>query len=384
MILNGQETMLKKILIVFGTRPEAIKMAPLVKAFLANESFITKVCVTGQHRQMLDQVLSFFEISPDYDLNLMLPNQTLYQLTGNVITGMEKVVTEYNPNYIFVHGDTTTSTFAALAGFYNKSIICHIEAGLRTYNRYSPFPEEINRQLTARLATWHFTPTELSKNNLLSENISAGQIVITGNTVIDALLWAKDKVESFDDTEITALKGIIKGGKKIILVTGHRRENFGKGFENICKALLQLSARSDIQIIYPVHFNPNVKDTVFLYLQGKDNISLIEPLAYPAFVWLMKRSHIILTDSGGIQEEAPSLGKPVLVMRDTTERPEAIEYGTAKLVGANTDTIINEVCFLLDRPEEYNAISLIHNPYGDGEASNLIVHFLREQVENDK
>jgi UDP-N-acetylglucosamine 2-epimerase (non-hydrolysing) len=376
--------MFKKILIVFGTRPEAIKMAPLVKAFLAIELFDTKVCVTAQHREMLDQVLSFFEIKPDYDLNLMRPNQTLYQLTANVISGMEKVIMEYNPDYIFVHGDTTTSTFAALAGFYNKAIVCHIEAGLRTHNRYSPFPEEINRQITARLATWHFTPTETSKNNLLLENISNEQIVITGNTVIDALLWSKDKVDSFEDKEIDFLTKVIKIDKKIILVTGHRRENFGKGFEDICKALLQLSTRDDIQIIYPVHFNPNVKDTVFLYLKGKDNIALIEPLAYPAFVWLMKRSYIILTDSGGIQEEAPSLGKPVLVMRDTTERPEAIEFGTAKLVGTNTETIVNEINFLLDDQDEYDKISLIHNPYGDGQASNRVVNFLTGQVENGK
>lgn len=369
---------MQKILIVFGTRPEAIKMAPLVLKFLEKpQVFETRVCVTAQHRQMLDQVLNFFNISPDYDLNLMRADQNLYQLTSDVILGMRGVIEGYKPDYIFVHGDTTTSAFAALAGFYAQAKVCHIEAGLRTHNIYSPFPEEINRQITGRIATWHFAPTIQSKNNLIAENICSENILITGNTVIDSLLFAQSRVENYNDSEIDKLKQLLVANKKVILVTGHRRENFGKGFEEICKAILEIAKRPDIQIVYPVHFNPSVQKVVNKYLQDNSNIVLIEPLAYPAFVWLMKRSNIILTDSGGIQEEAPSLGKPVLVMRDNTERPEAIESGTARLVGTDFNKITNNVHMLLDDPIEYAKFSLNHNPYGDGMACNRIFEFLK-------
>lgn len=361
---------MKKILIVFGTRPEAIKMAPLVKEFMKKKAiFETKVCVTAQHREMLDQVLDFFEIIPDYDLNLMKPGQNLHTLTADVIVGMKPILDEFSPDYVFVHGDTTTSTAAALATFYSGAKICHVEAGLRTYNKLSPFPEEMNRQLTGRMADFHFAPTEKSKENLLKEGIDPDTVFVTGNTVIDALLYAKDKVEVVDDNQIESLKKIIDFSKDLILVTGHRRENFGDGFINICKALKQLATEQNVQIIYPVHLNPNVQKPVNELLGDVKNIRLISPLNYPAFVWLMKQSKVIITDSGGVQEEAPSLGKPVLVMRNTTERPEAIEAGTVILVGTEIAKIVNHASHLLNNQDLYQKMSLSHNPYGDGMAS---------------
>lgn len=369
---------MKNILLIFGTRPEAIKMAPLVKGFLNNpEYFKTKVCVTAQHRQMLDQVLSFFNIKPDYDLNLMRPGQNLYQLTGDVILGLKPILEDFKPDYIFVHGDTTTSMASALAGFYGNSKICHIEAGLRTYNKYAPFPEEMNRQITGRLADIHFSPTETAKKNLLSEGISE-DIIVTGNTVIDALLSAVEKLDTYVNSEIEELHKTIDLSKRIILVTGHRRENFGEGFINICNSILELADQADIEIVYPVHLNPNVSDPVNTLLSGKSNIKLIKPLAYPAFVWLMNRSYLILTDSGGVQEEAPSLGKPVLVMRETTERPEAVEAGTVKLVGTNKEKIVSEARLLLNDLNYYNNMLKKHNPYGDGNAVDKIVNYMKQ------
>jgi len=367
----------KKILIVFGTRPEAIKMAPLVKEFLKNRIlFDTKVCVTAQHRQMLDQVLDFFEITPDFDLDLMKPNQNLYTLSADILLGLKKVLEVFRPDYLFVHGDTTTSSMAALAGYYAQVKVCHVEAGLRTYNKYAPFPEELNRQITGRIADFHFAPTEKAKMNLLSERINENKIIVTGNTVIDALHYTIDKLRINDNLpEIKSLKAILDG-KPIILVTGHRRENFGEGFVNICYALKEIAIHENVQIIYPVHLNPNVRKPVNEILGSLENIRLIEPLSYPAFTWLMNKSHIVLTDSGGIQEEAPGLGKPVLVMRETTERPEAVEAGTVKLVGTNVDKIVSETKKLLSDTEYYFTMSKANNPYGDGHASTLVVNFI--------
>lgn len=368
---------MKKILIVFGTRPEAIKMAPLVNEFKKQtDNFITKVCVTAQHRHMLDQVLNFFEITPDYDLDLMKPNQNLFTLTSDVLLGLKPVLEEFKPDYVFVHGDTTTSSIAALAAFYAGVKVCHIEAGLRTNNKWSPFPEEINRQLTGRLTDIHFAPTEKAKQNLLQEGVNSSSIYVVGNTVIDALLYAKDKVEDVVDDEIEKLKSIIDNTKDLILVTGHRRENFGEGFINICNALKELSQEKNVQIIYPVHLNPNVTAPVYSILNNLETVKLIEPLSYPAFVWLMKQSKIIITDSGGVQEEAPSLGKPVLVLRDTTERPEAVDAGTVILVGTNKENIVKNVQVLLNQPDVYNTMSTAHNPYGDGLTSNRCVKIL--------
>jgi len=369
---------MKRILLIFGTRPEAIKMAPLVKEFQKYPGdFETKVCVTAQHREMLDQVLDFFEITPDYDLDLMQHGQNLFQLTADVIAGLQPILEEFKPDYAFVHGDTTTSTFAAMAAFYAGVKVCHIEAGLRTYNKQAPFPEEINRQLTSRLTDIHFAPTEAAKNNLFSEK-TAGFITVTGNTVIDALLFATDKLKNYSDNEIETLKESIDFSKQIILVTGHRRENFGEGLVNICEALLELSENPNVEIVYPVHLNPKVQGPVNKLLTEKSNIKLINPLAYPAFVWLMEKSHIILTDSGGIQEEAPSLGKPVLVMREITERPEAVEAGTVKLVGTSKNRIITEVNRLLHNTVHYNTMQRVHNPYGDGLAVQRIVKIMRQ------
>ncbi|WP_113651713.1 non-hydrolyzing UDP-N-acetylglucosamine 2-epimerase [Pedobacter namyangjuensis] len=369
--------MRSKVLIVFGTRPEAIKMAPLVKEFkLHAKSFDVKVCVTAQHREMLDQVLNFFDIIPDYDLNIMKPGQNLFHLTADVITGMKPVIEAFNPDYIFVHGDTTTSTATALAGFYAGVTVCHVEAGLRTHNIHSPFPEEMNRQITGRIAGWHYAPTEKSKYNLATENISNTKILVVGNTVIDALFLALEKLKNYEDEEILFLKKIIDPNKKIILVTGHRRENFGEGFKNICIALKDVSELENVQVIYPVHLNPNVKNIVFEMLGNADNINLINPLSYPAFVWLMNRSYVILTDSGGIQEEGPSLGKPILVMRNTTERPEAVDGGTAKLVGTDVKKIVYEVKTLLNDKSYYESISSSKNPYGDGTTSKQIIDHL--------
>ncbi|MES2691027.1 MAG: UDP-N-acetylglucosamine 2-epimerase (non-hydrolyzing) [Bacteroidota bacterium] len=368
---------MKKVLFVFGTRPEAIKMAPVIKAFVADNGFEVKVCVTAQHRQMLDQVLDFFEINPEFDLDLMKENQNLYQLSADVIVELKPVFESYKPDYVFVHGDTTTSTMAALAAYYAGAKVCHVEAGLRTYNKQQPFPEEINRQLTARIADLHFAPTQTSRANLLNEHIAADSIFVTGNTVIDALHFAKTKVETINDEEIETLKQLIDPGKRLILVTGHRRENFGEGFVNICNALQQISAYENVEIVYPVHFNPNVYDVVYELLAGKSNIKLIKPLSYPAFVWLMKRAYLILTDSGGIQEEAPALGIPVMVMRNSTERPEALEAGTVILVGTDKDNIIANTHKLLTDKALYEKMSIAANPYGDGTASVKILEHLK-------
>ncbi|RXM43989.1 non-hydrolyzing UDP-N-acetylglucosamine 2-epimerase [Flavobacterium sp. YO64] len=369
---------MKKILLIFGTRPEAIKMAPLVKEFLKFPAkFDTKVCVTAQHREMLDQVLSFFEIIPDFDLNLMRPNQNLYTLTSDILLGLKPVMESFKPDFVFVHGDTTTTMAASIASFYAGAKVCHVEAGLRTFDKWSPFPEEMNRQITGRLTDFHFAPTATSKENLLKENIPVEKIIVTGNSVIDALLQSVNKVDQLLDIEIEWLKKIVDPSKKIILVTGHRRENHGDGFIRICEALKQISKNNqNIQIVYPVHLNPNVKNIVHEMLEGIDNIHLIAPLAYPAFVWLMNKSYLILTDSGGVQEEAPSLGKPVLVMRDTTERPEAVEAGTVILVGTQLEKIVKECEVLLNKKEHYDQMSLLHNPYGDGKTCERIVNFL--------
>jgi len=371
----------KKILIIFGTRPEAIKMAPLVKEFLKHPTlFDTKVCITAQHREMLDQVLAFFKIKADYDLDLMKPNQNLYSLTGDIINGLKPILEDFRPNYVFVHGDTTTTMASSIAAFYSGAKVCHVEAGLRTFNKWSPFPEEINRQITGRITDIHFAPTEASKKNLLLENIQSSNITVTGNTVIDALLDSVSKVDTIEDTEIEMLKTKIDLSKKLILVTGHRRENHGQGFINICQALKQIAIENPgTQIIYPVHLNPQVQKPVYELLDGVKNIQLMAPLSYPAFVWLMNKSYLIITDSGGVQEEAPSLGKPVLVMRNTTERPEAVNAGTVILVGTDTKKIVAETTKLLNNSELYHKMSALHNPYGDGNACERIIEFIKEQ-----
>lgn len=369
-----------KNLIIFGTRPEAIKMAPLVKAFKDQiEKHTTKVCVTSQHREMLDQVLDFFEITPDYDMDLMKPNQNLYSLTADIITGLKPILEDFKPDFVFVHGDTTTTMAASIAAFYSGAKVCHIEAGLRTFNKRSPFPEEVNRSVAGRISDYHFAPTETSKQNLLNENIKNDTVVITGNTVIDALHFSFNKVNSpgYFNHEIENLKSILDSKKKLILVTGHRRENHGEGFINICNALKQIASENkSCQIIYPVHLNPNVQEPVYKLLTGINNIQLIDPLSYPAFVWLMGKSYLIITDSGGVQEEAPSLGKPVLVMRNNTERPEAIDAGTVILVGTDTSKIIEKTKELLEDKTKYTEMSLLHNPYGDGKACKRIVDFI--------
>ncbi|MBC5837033.1 non-hydrolyzing UDP-N-acetylglucosamine 2-epimerase [Flavobacterium muglaense] len=366
-----------KNLIIFGTRPEAIKMAPLVKEFQKQTGFDTKVCVTAQHREMLDQVLDFFDIEPDFDLDLMKPNQNLFSLTSDIILGLKSVLEEFKPDYVYVHGDTTTTMAASIASFYAGAKVCHVEAGLRTNNKYSPFPEEMNRQVASRIADYHFAPTTKSKENLLQENIAEDTIVITGNTVIDALLESSVKVHSIENIEIEKLKTIVDKSKKLILVTGHRRENHGQGFINICEALKEIALKNeDVQIIYPVHLNPNVKEPVYKILGGVNAIHLIDPLAYPAFVWLMNESYLIITDSGGVQEEAPSLGKPVLVMRDTTERPEAVDAGTVILVGTDKEKIVQECNDLLVNIQKYQEMSALHNPYGDGKACERIVEHI--------
>ena len=374
-----------KNLIIFGTRPEAIKMAPLVKEFEKQAKFETKVCVTAQHRQMLDQVLDFFEITPDYDLDIMKPNQNLYTLTSDIILGLKPILEEYQPDYVYVHGDTTTTMAASIAAFYAGAKVCHVEAGLRTHNKLSPFPEEINRQVTGRIAELHFAPTKQSKNNLLQENVKENTIIITGNTVIDALIESSEKVKEIENTEIENLKKILDPTKKLILVTGHRRENHGQGFIDICEALKEIAkTNKDAQIIYPVHLNPNVKEPAYNILGDNHSINLINPLAYPAFVWLMNRSYLIITDSGGVQEEAPSLGKPVLVMRDTTERPEAVEAGTVILVGTNKELIVKECNDLLKNTSRYQKMSALHNPYGDGKACQRIAkHIISLNCKNE-
>lgn len=369
---------MKKILLIFGTRPEAIKMAPLVKEFQKFQTlFDTKVCVTAQHREMLDQVLDFFEIKPDYDLDIMKPGQNLYGLTATIIESLKPIFQEFVPDYVFVHGDTTTTMSGSIAAFYSGAKVCHVEAGLRTYNKLSPFPEEINRQITSRICDYHFAPTETSKNNLIKENISEDSIFVTGNTVIDALLKSVEKVNKNPSQLIENLSKKIEN-KEVILVTGHRRENHGRGFERICRALKTIAFdNTNRLIIYPVHLNPKVKEPVNRILSGVNNVILIDPLAYQDFVWLMNRSKIIITDSGGVQEEAPSLGKPVLVMRDTTERPEAVEAGTVLLVGTNGELIISKALDLLNNEDNFVKMSKLHNPYGDGLASKRIVNFIK-------
>ena len=363
-----------KLLLVFGTRPEAIKMAPVVKRLQADSGFDARVCVTAQHRQMLDQVLELFQIQPDYDLNLMKAGQTLTDVTAAVIQGLESILSEFSPDLVLVHGDTTTTFAASLAAFYQQIGVAHVEAGLRTGNLYSPWPEEANRKLTGALTRLHFAPTEQARANLLAEGISAETIEVTGNTVIDALLQVVEKIDA--DAELTQRFArqfdFIDQRKRLLLVTGHRRESFGQGFEQICQALLVLSQRDDLQIVYPVHLNPNVQQPVRRLLSDASTVHLIEPLDYLPFVYLMQRADVLLTDSGGIQEEAPSLGKPVLVMRDTTERPEAVEAGTVRLVGADAERIVSELERLLDNPEHYRKMSVAHNPYGDGQASERI------------
>ena len=375
---------MKKILLVFGTRPEAIKMAPLVKAFQKDtEHFETRVCVTAQHRQMLDQVLEVFGITPEYDLNIMAPNQDLYDITAKVLMGLREVLKDFRPDTVLVHGDTTTSMAASLAAFYMQIPVGHVEAGLRTYNMLSPWPEEMNRQVTDRICTYYFAPTEQSKKNLLQENIDEKKIFITGNTVIDALLMAVDIISSTSGMEEKIAKefqekGYTVGNREYILVTGHRRENFGEGFLHICKAIKELAAlHPEMDIVYPVHLNPNVQKPVYELLSGVDNVYLISPLDYLPFIYAMQHSTLLLTDSGGVQEEAPSLGKPVLVMRDTTERPEAVEAGTVKLVGTDAEAIVSNVTALLQDKEMYKRMSETHNPYGDGQACERIMAALR-------
>lgn len=377
-------------MLVFGTRPEAIKMAPLVKAFQKDtDNFQTIVCVTGQHREMLDQVLDIFEITPDYDLNIMKQGQDLYDVTARVLTGLRDVLKESHPDIVLVHGDTTTSMAAALATFYQQIPVGHVEAGLRTHNIYSPWPEEINRQLTGRIATYHFAPTPLSKRNLLAEGVAEEQIFVTGNSVIDALYWVVDKIKHNDKLQ-KELEGVLykanydvrrlDSGKKLVLITGHRRENFGEGFISMCKAIKTLTEKyPGVDFVYPMHLNPNVRRPIHEVfgedLSDLNNMFFIEPLEYLSFVYLMEKSTLVLTDSGGIQEEAPGLGKPVLVMRDTTERPEALEAGTVKLVGTDYDKIVREVSLLLDDTAYYEEMSKAVNPYGDGKSCKRIVHY---------
>ena len=386
---------MKKVMLVFGTRPEAIKMAPLVKEFQKQKERIeTVVCVTGQHREMLDQVLEIFDIKPDYDLNIMKQGQDLYDVTARVLTGMREVLKEVKPDVVLVHGDTTTSTAAALATFYQQIPVGHVEAGLRTHNIYSPWPEEMNRLLTGRLATYHFSPTPLSRNNLIKESIDDRNIIVTGNTVIDALYWVVDKIKNNKELN-NELENVLSkagydvnrlnNGKKLVLITGHRRENFGDGFINMCTAIKDLMVKyPDVDFVYPMHLNPNVRKPIHEVfgenLSGLKNMFFIEPLEYLSFVYLMEKSSIVLTDSGGIQEEAPGLGKPVLVMRNTTERPEALNAGTVKLVGTDYNKIVNEVSSLIDDKAAYEKMSKAVNPYGDGLACGRIVNAVLYRV----
>lgn len=386
---------MKKVMLVFGTRPEAIKMAPLVKEFQKQPKRVeTVVCVTGQHREMLDQVLKIFDIKPDYDLNIMKQGQDLYDVTARVLTGMRDVLKEVKPDVVLVHGDTTTSTAAALAAFYQQIPVGHVEAGLRTHNIYSPWPEEMNRLLTGRLATYHFSPTPLSRNNLIKESVDDRNIIITGNTVIDALYWVVDKIKNNKELDneledILSKAGYdvnrLNNGKKLVLITGHRRENFGDGFINMCTAIKDLTVKyPDLDFVYPMHLNPNVRKPIHEVfgenLSGLKNMFFIEPLEYLSFVYLMEKSSIVLTDSGGIQEEAPGLGKPVLVMRDTTERPEALDAGTVKLVGTDYNKIVNEVSSLIDDKAAYEKMNKAVNPYGDGLACGRIVNALLYRI----
>lgn len=372
-----------KVLIVFGTRPEAIKMAPVCAA-LQNAEFIeAKVCVTGQHREMLDQVLRIFDIIPDFDLNVMKPGQSLADITSRILHGLAPVIQKFGPDLVLVHGDTTTTLAASLAAYYNQTPVGHVEAGLRTGNIYSPWPEEINRKIAGSVAVMHFAPTPFARDNLLAENVAASDIVVTGNTVIDALFLAQKILDQ--DAELNAYldKHLdLDPTKRIILVTGHRRESFGPGFQRICDALETLSGRGDVEIVYPVHLNPNVKDAVVARLGGKPSVHLMAPMDYLPFLHLMRRSYLILTDSGGVQEEAPSLGKPVLVLRDTTERPEAVSAGVVRLVGTDANLIVHEATTLLDNAEAYASMSRAENPYGDGQASGRILAAIRARFEH--
>jgi len=368
-----------KVLTIFGTRPEAIKMAPLIQALHDHPDFESRVCVTAQHRQMLDQVLELFRIRPDYDLDIMKPGQNLYDVTAGILTRMKDVLDEFPPDYVLVHGDTSTTLTAALAAFYARVPVGHVEAGLRTHDIWSPWPEEANRQLTSVLSSLHFAPTEKSAENLRQEGVPGSRIFVTGNTVIDALARVKHQIESDPalNRELAQRFAFIQEGQRMILITGHRRENFGRGFENICLAIGELARHNpDVRFVYPVHLNPNVREPVQRILTGMDNVHLIEPQDYLPFVWLMMRSTVILTDSGGIQEEAPSIGKPVLVMRSNTERPEAVEAGTVKMVGTESRDIAQGVQTLLDDEVQYNKMAFAHNPYGDGTASRQIVDIL--------
>lgn len=387
--------MMKKVLVVFGTRPEAIKMAPLVNKFHQHpEVFETAVCVTGQHREMLDQVLRLFEIVPDFDLNIMKEGQDLYDVTAAVLVKMREVLDVVKPDLVLVHGDTTTSMAVALAAYYQKIPVAHVEAGLRTHKIYSPWPEEINRQLTGRIAKYHFAPTKLSRENLLNENVSDDDIAVTGNTVIDALHWVVAKIESSRTLSIQigeTLKSFgydylrLTSDKRLVLITGHRRENFGEGFINICKALKALAnSYPSVDFVYPMHLNPNVRKPIHdIFSDGKpDNLFFIEPLDYLPFIYLMQKSYLVLTDSGGIQEEAPGLGKPVLVMRNNTERPEAVEAGTVQLVGTQSGKIVEAVSLLLENEQHYNSMSKANNPYGDGRSSERILNFITEKLKN--
>lgn len=371
--------MKKRILTIFGTRPEAIKMAPLVRALQADSRFISKLCVTAQHREMLDQVLKLFKVSPEYDLNIMKPGQSLSKITSRIITGLQPVISEFQPDVILVHGDTTTTLAATLAAYYAQIPVGHVEAGLRTGNIYSPWPEEGNRKIISALAAYNFAPTDTARENLLAENVNADTVSVTGNTVIDALLETQKRIEK-DETlhlKLEARFSFLTAARKLILVTGHRRESFGGGFDRICQAIKQISeTHPDSQIVYPVHLNPNVLKPVNQLLSDVENVYLIEPLDYLPFVYLMSRSHLILTDSGGIQEEAPSLGKPVLVMRDTTERPEAVAAGTVKLVGTSVKQITTEVDILMSNDKAYKKMSEAYNPYGDGNACAHILNIL--------
>lgn len=377
-----------KVLLAFGTRPEAIKMAPLVKALESDSRFEVIVAVTAQHREMLDQVLSLFEITPDYDLNIMKAGQDLYDVTTSVLLGMRDVLAEAQPDLVLVHGDTATTFAASLAAFYARIPVGHVEAGLRTHDLYSPWPEEANRQLTGRLTKWHFAPTERNRRDLLAEGVNNETILVTGNTVIDALQWVTAKIEHSVELKASISEQLAKAGlvddlsgKRYVLITGHRRENFGQGFENICSALKSLATDyPDVHFVYPVHLNPNVQKPVKTLLGGLDNVHLIEPLGYEPFVWLMQNSYLVLTDSGGVQEEAPGLGKPVLVMRDTTERPEAVDAGTVKLVGTSVDAIVSNVSTLLSDKAAYTEMSRAHNPYGDGKACARICEFLKTNL----
>lgn len=371
-----------RVLSVFGTRPEAIKMAPLVKQLAIEENIDAKVCVTAQHREMLDSVLQLFEITPDYDLNIMKAGQTLTEMTANMLIKLDPVLAEFKPDLILVHGDTSTTLCASLAAFYHRIPVGHVEAGLRTYQIYSPWPEEGNRQLTGVLASMHFAPTTTAEKHLKQECVPNENVFVTGNTVIDALFMVKEKIEQDQSINVKMKAHFSDLGlnKKRVLITGHRRENFGQGFENICNALQQLANRfPDVEFVYPVHLNPNVREPVNRLLSNVSNVKLIEPQEYLPFIWLMLNSHLLLTDSGGIQEEAPSLGLPVLVMRDTTERPEAVEAGTVKLVGTDADSIVNNVSMLLEDSNIYEKMSRSHNPYGDGQACHRIIEAIKER-----